>query len=106
MWQRSSYSFIMNPTTQMTRITLQYLLLACFNKKGLLIRPSYKKELLECATRDDIKRLIWSTCKDSVTNMESFKKGQRFVDYDALYEWTQAEKKLEVEDIKPKELID
>jgi len=82
----------MNPTTRMTRYTLQYLLLACYNKQGEKIKPSYKDELLACTSSDEIKKIVWDKCKSHVRNLESFKKGQRYVDYNALFTWAQEEK--------------
>jgi hypothetical protein len=49
-----------------------------------------KTELFLCTSADEIKKVVWDATKDHITNMPAYLKGQKLIQYDALYTWLQA----------------
>lgn len=76
----------------MTYKTAEWLFNKCYSKQGKIIKPSYKDDIYKLHTVDQLKAFIWNKCKHHVVNIESFKKGQRGVDYQAILDLIKEDK--------------
>ena len=70
----------------MTKYTAQWLYNRVWTRDGKLEKDSYKKDLRDIYTEDQLKAFVWRKMKPLVRNMESFKKGQATVNYKLLFE--------------------